>query len=418
MRRFFAFAGILTLAACSGGGGGGTVPGSGTPTSNPPPAQYEKPSFTIKIPKREKIVARRPHFISSGTQSITITITATTNSGGLPSTTSVTSNINSTNCGGGCTVSGPPSPIGTDTFSLTTYDATNAGGNALDTNSLQIVVQQGKNNSGNVTLQGIPKKIVVAASPPPNFSAGTSNSTTIGGPTNSGITVSAEDADDEVITGTYANSVTVSDIDTNGDGTSLQVSTCPTYPTGNTPVSPTSLTFTSDTSAGTFCYGGLAENPVPLNATATGATLGRLYIQPTLSAPVYVSGSGTPSTVVVGDNPPDVQLIALTGTGSTGSATFTESGWTNAPYNQTLGAFANLACTQGSTFSDYATASANASGSNGTVVTVSVIGSPTPGECGLTISDGQTSNTTYGSAVLNSSYTSSSIGVNNKPHRR
>ncbi len=156
-----------------------------------------------------------------------------------------------------------------------------------------------------------------------------------------------------------------------------------------------------------------------LKASASGILVpAAVAFVPTLNAPVYTANSGSPSSVVVGSSPPDVQLIATSGTGSTGSATFTESGWTNAPYDQTLGAAATPVCVHGTSFASYATVSPVASGSAGTVITVTVISSPAAGECALTVSDGVTANSTDATATLNTSYTSSSIGVNGRPHRR
>jgi len=103
---------------------------------------------------------------------------------------------------------------------------------------------------------------------------------------------------------------------------------------------------------------------------------------PRLAAPVYLSNSATPAHVAEssdGNGRPDIALSATSGTGSTGSVTYTENGWTNAPYDQVLGGYANQACTSGSSFSTYASSSSQANGSSGPVITASVVGSPTTG---------------------------------------
>jgi hypothetical protein len=419
-RRYLALAAALALAACGGGGGAsGAAPVS--PGGTTPLAVFATPTFVIRIPARKGSSSKRkPAFVSSGTLSVKIALTADslsidpTTLAGNPATT----NVSSGSCSSGCTVSGPPSPIGSDTFTITTYDVNDAGGHALDTNSATFTIAQGVNNSETITLNGIPASIVIGTLN--NFPAGTSASYLVGGPASGGVAVTVSDADLEVITGTYANPVTVSDPDTNSDGTSLQTS-CPTsYSTGNPAAAATSVQFTSDTSQTTFCYGGLAEYPVTLSATATsvsGGNSGSSIFTPTLNPPTYVSGSGTPSSVVVEGNPVQINLYALSGTGSTGSEKFSESGWTDAPYDRVLISLADQACSSGGPFATYAIFGPEGSDSGGTTISVTVIGSPTAGACPVSISDGLTSNGTDVPATLDTSYTSSSFGVNSI-HRR
>ncbi len=419
MRSSLALAAVLALTACGGGSGGGntTPPGSvPTPTPTPsgtgPASKYATPTFKITIPAPTGAATRRkPQFISSATQSITITLTADsagtnpTTLAGNPATTNITFAV----CSGGCTVNGPTSPAGSDSYTLTTYDAPNGTGNALDTNSGTFTIVSGADNTETITLNGIPAHITFGAVPN-TFAAGTLNSTLIG---NGGVAVTVADADGETITGTYANPVTISDPDTNGDGTTLLLasSSCPAPPAGNPASSPTQLTLTASTSAINFCYGGVAENPVTLIASAPGAPAGPSTFTPTLFAPVYVAGSGTPPSVVIGSNPPDIQLYATSGTGSTGSVNYSESGWTSAPYNQGLNAYANLVCSSGTSFSNYATVSSSPA-SGATTITVTATSSPTAGACPLTLWDGLTSGLT--TTVLDSSYTTSGFTVDGR----
>ncbi|MGD1066846.1 MAG: hypothetical protein ABR975_08530, partial [Vulcanimicrobiaceae bacterium] len=376
----------------------------------------------------------KPQYISPSVESITITLTEV---GGTPPGTlagnPATSNISSATCSTGCTVTGPPSPLGNDTFVLTTYDAAGGTGNALETNTGTYTMTQGTNNSETITLLGIPASFAVGNAPVPN--ADSVLSSTIGGPANPGIELSVLDADGNTITGTYANTVTVSDPDTNGDGSSFQTAACPgAYPLGNPSGSVTTATLTSDASAANFCYGGIAENPQTLTASATGATSGTWNFQPVLASPVELPGSATPTGVAADANPPtipnaDIALFAATGTGSTGSVTYTEAGWTDGPYEQALISFANLACTPGGTsFSNYGSTpiSGVANGSSGTVFTVTAIASPSAAACPVTITDALTSNTTDSNGLgdgvplveLDTSYTSSSFNVNahNRKH--
>jgi hypothetical protein len=430
LRTPIALASLLVLAACGGGGGGSTsVPAGSVPSAVPTsvPTGLVQPTFHLTIPVSGSASKRRsPKFISSSMQSISILLKDVNGSPvGALANNPATTPENSTTCGSGCTVLGPPSPPGSDTFAITTYDG---GSNALDTATGTYTLTVGITNSESIVLEGIPASFSIGNVPAP--SAGGVLSSTIGGPANAGIEVSVFDADGNTITGTYANPVTVSDSDTNPDGSSFQTSACPgTYPVGNQPVaSATSATLTGDTSSANFCYGGIAENPPTLSASASGATSGTAIFQPVLAVPVELAGSATPTGVAFdsdGNGRGDIALFATTGSGSTGSVTYTEVGWTNYPYEQALDGFANLACSSGSSFSDYATGPGGTpNGSSGTVFTVNAIGSPTPGACPLTISDALLSNSTDSNGLgdgvplveLDSSYTSSSFSVN--AHKR
>jgi hypothetical protein len=414
MRKYLGLVTVLALPACGGGGGGGamaavpgsTVPPSGTGTSS----NYVTPTFKITIPPRSgSAIAKSPAFVSSGTQSVTITLTA--DSIGVNPTTLVgnpaTTTVSGTTCGTGCTVNGPPSPVGSDSYTITTFDTS---AHALNTNSGTYTIAEGVNNAETITLNGIPASIAINGLPATNaFTAGSSNVATM--------TVTVADADGETITGTYQNAVTVTDPDTNSDGSSVTTGTCRTSTTPSATVTQTSATFTSSTSSANFCYLGLGENPLTLTSSAagvSGGSAGTAAFQPQLSAPAFVAGSGTPASIVVGSAPPDVQLNATSGTGSTGSANYIELGWTNAPYNQTLIAAAGT-CSIGGPFSTYATigrASVTPGTTTGaTQFTMTAIGSPAAGACPTTIGDGLSANSTDVNATLDSSYTISSFSI-------
>jgi hypothetical protein len=403
-----------------------TATPSPTPTATATPvgtSKYAKPAFHLTIPKRVKIVrGRAPQFISSGTLSISIQLTADTfgippNSiHGNPAITNV-NGATGISCSSGCTVYGPPSPVGTDTFTITTYDAAGGTGNALDTVAgAQFTINEGTTNNESTTLFGIPASITIGTLPA--ATADTAQSVPIGSPTSAPIAITALDADGETITGTYANAITVSDPDTNGDGTSLQTSVCPAYPTGNPSTSPTSISLKDDSQLAFFCYGGVAENPVKLTATAAGATTATAKFQPTLLAPVYYPNSA--SGAVATTNPPNIELTAATGSGSTATISFSEGGWTDAPYNQQLSSDStDGTCSQGGPFSSYATITNVPDPSNvATQYTVTAISSPTPGDCGVFIGDGLTSNGSDAFITMDISYTTSSIVVNGKPRRK
>jgi hypothetical protein len=411
MRKFLVLGVVLALAACGGGGGGTgpvSVPGGGgaaSPTPTPPvtTSGYAMPKFNITIPSTSSN-ARGPQFVSAGALSVSIALTSDSAGiavGSLSPNPNVT-NVNGTsgiNCNTGCTVSGPPSPPGTDGYTITLYTLANAGGNALDTGSQSYTITEGASNSEAMTLEGIPATLSFTALPT-TWSAGVAN----GGGAGLTVSVTAADALGNTITGTYKNAVTLTDPDTNGDGTRV-AATCPgTYPTGNTAIAATTATFTGSTSTAIFCYGGLAENPVTLTASATGATSGTRAFSPILNPPT----SSTTTGAFVGT---DAQLSATTGTGSTGTIAWTETGWTTTPYNQTLAVDTGAeTCSTGGPLSTFATVSP-AFSANTTVFTVTSATPYTPGKCTIPVYDGVTGTNAYTPPTFTASYTTSGFTV-------
>ncbi len=86
------------------------------------------------------------------------------------------------------------------------------------------------------------------------------------------------------------------------------------------------MTLHKDTESVKLHYAGLAENVKTITAAATGATNQTANFQPTLQA--ITPSSGTEIDLYV---PGDVG-----GTGSSGSQTFTEAGFTGATYQQSF----------------------------------------------------------------------------------
>jgi hypothetical protein len=351
-------------------------------------------------------MSSRPNFVSAGALSVSIALTS--DSAGIsvgslspnPNVTNVNGGGSEPNCNSGCTISGPPSPPGTDAYTITLYTLANAGGTALDTASQSFSIVEGGSNAEDMTLEGIPASLSFTALPT-TWSAGVAN----GGGAGLTVSITALDALGNTITGTYANAVTLTDPDTNGDGTRVVATTCPgTYPTGNTAISATTASFTSSSSTATFCYGGLAENSKTLTATASGATSGTRTFTPILNLPT----SGTTTGAFVGT---DAQLEATTGTGSTGTIAWTETGWTTTPYNQTLAVdTAASTCSTGGPLSTFATVSP-AFSSNTTVFTVTSASPYTPGKCTVPVYDGVTGTNAYTPPTFTTSYTTSGFTV-------
>jgi hypothetical protein len=420
MRKILTLAAVVALAGCGGGGGSAPAPSNQQPTTPvSPQSNYVKPTFQITIPARGKSSskARQPKFVSSTTTTVTVSLTA--DSAGV-TVGSITGNPVSTTvtppCSP-CTVAGPPSPPGTDSFLVVTSDS--ATSKTLDAGVLTgVMITAGQANSETLTLGGIPASL--ALSGVPSWTAGTQSQTTT-------LSVIAYDGDSNQITsGTTpyvdatgaAVTITVSDPDTNAHGTCLVTSGTSTCTGG----AATSETLTTASGSTVFDYDGLAENPITLTASASnGATSATAQFQPTLNAPVFNGSVATPSGVALSGSA-EIDLFATSGIGSTGTESFTESGWTNSVYNHALTQTAG-SCLSGTgyvatTLAGIATMSVGTNDTtNGTPFTATIASSPSAGSCADTISDGLSSNLTDGSATLTVTYTTTGVGVSSK-HRR
>jgi hypothetical protein len=364
-----ATAAALALSACGGGGGGTSTPAAPTPApSSGTPSGYLTPQFRITVPapsSSSSRTRRTPLFVSNATQSITITITNPPN-GLVP--TSVTTNISGASCSSGCTVNGPASPPGVvDDFLLTTFDAANGAGNALDTATTTLTPIAGQANVGAVTLLGIPA-IIIINGVPTGFTAGAAGQ---GAP----LTVVVEDHSGEAITGTYANPVTITDPDPNPvNGTSL---------TGTNPCSGcVRLNGSSDTIG--FNYGGLAENPVTLTSSAAGVSgpgAGSATFTPLLQPIVYISG---PHSAFPG-NPVGIDLFTTSPSpvGFTGQEVYSETGFTNPPYGGILSLQNTAGCAPFATVINIPTPPS-------TTFMATATPSAVAGLCLLTVTDGLT----------------------------
>jgi hypothetical protein len=163
MKRILAqIACIALLAGC--GGGGGTMP-------PPPPAhgtQGAKVAFSITIPAKSQTqgASRRPLYVSSGTQSISIVVTP---SGGnaLPTQTfnvTPTSSGCATASGGAITCTETvDAGVGSDTFAVSCYSGTGGAGSVLATGSTTQTIVINTTNSVNVTLGGVIASLTVVA---------------------------------------------------------------------------------------------------------------------------------------------------------------------------------------------------------------------------------------------------------------
>ena len=217
--RALAFMSALAFASCSGGGSGGG--GAFHPIPNSPPgsgtASKATATFLIRIPASSKSSASidegrlrsqgmRPQYVSPSTQSLAIVV----NGSGTPTVANLTPT--SPNCKA---ASGPTpltcsvpvaAPIGADTFTVTTYDQTNAVGNSLSTANVAATIVAGQANTVSVILNGVIASIqlILGDTSPPE-----------GTPTTISLTVNAMDADGNVIIGpgNYNTPIALSDSD-------------------------------------------------------------------------------------------------------------------------------------------------------------------------------------------------------------
>jgi len=186
----------LVLTAC--GGSQQSLPPSALPSGggNYSGAAFSRVTVIIKLPRKTVAgasVRRRPLFISPSIASVIVTVSAA----GSP-TAPVTSNVV-------CTTAVPPSCTVTaailapvekqDTFTIVAYDGPNGTGNVLSQGSIVYPVAAGQALQIPIVLQGTVVSIVavnVTNANPVTGSSATSN-----------VTVTAADADGNVIAGQY-----------------------------------------------------------------------------------------------------------------------------------------------------------------------------------------------------------------------
>jgi hypothetical protein len=177
---------------------------------------------------------------------------------------------------------------------------------------------------------------------------------------------------------------------------------------GATQNSTTSVTLHNDTDTVKVHYAGLAENVKTITVSATGATNNTANFQPTLQAISPASGTEI-----------DLFVDSTTGgTGSVGTQTFTEAGFTGA-YAQSF----TWTFTPTATFTTACNLIATmtpASGTGGGVFTATAPAAaapPTAGSCDFVINDNLTQGGHVSTAKTVVTYTTSSVGASSK-HRK
>lgn len=372
-----------SLTACGGGGSAGTS-GGPVPVPQPtqtPPSNLVSAKFTIVVPAKSssRRAARKPFYVSSATQSITITLTSVDGSAPNVSPLSVTANVSGSTCmpSSPCVISGPASPPGQlDAYTITTFDSGNGTGNQLDTGTTSMTPVPSQDNNASVTLQGIPYTVSISGVPTA-WHANTSGQT-------QNLTITVADHSGETITGSYANSVRITDPDIETtNGTHLSGTH-----TGSGCTS-SCVDVTADTDTVTLNYGGLAENAISLSSSGANlGTAGSATFTPLLNA--ITSDAGNSLSQYNGGTTPGVDLFSTdsgSGVGYSGSVKYGELGFSNSPYNKQLGLSGTSGCTS------FATLSVGSNTSNETPFTATTTVSPSAGHCSLTVTDSLTDQT-------------------------
>ncbi|MEA2784106.1 MAG: hypothetical protein QOF71_210 [Candidatus Eremiobacteraeota bacterium] len=399
------FAAIVLVACGGGGGGGGTIAPNPQPVVTPAPQNNSvTPTFTLSFAKSGSSAQRNPRYVN-GVATLSVKITLVSNNGtpASGSGTTIIADVNGTSgtpCNPTCTLPGPASPPGTDRYTVRTYDQTGGNGNLLSTATKDFVLVAGAANAGlTITLNGVVKHFSLGSTTAPN--AGTT-------PADVPLVVNVLDADSGTITGNYG------DTSLGGPGTPVSVTIDETNPNGATlvavggatQVSQYSVTLHSDADSVKFHYGGLAENVRTITVSATGATNATTTFQPTLLPISPVSGTQI-----------DLYVDSTTGgPGSSGGQTFTEPGFTGAPYSQNF----SFTFTPSPTYTTPCDQIATISESPAGVFTATAPAKAKPpkaGICDLTINDNLSQAGHTSTATTKVSYTTSSFGPNSKRRR-
>jgi hypothetical protein len=407
MRRLFGstVAATIALAACNSGmvGPGATV---GAPTALTAATAQKKHLATLVVhfvlPRRHVRGGLYPQYISPSSKSIAISLN-TVNGGRPPAglVTQVITNLTFTGthptCSGTpltCTAFGPAVPPGTDNLSLAIYDRQQTvvrcpcAGNVLSEEAQNFTITRGQTNVLHATLEGVPA----------SFDFGGTLGTGTGGTafSNRALTVNVYDADANLISGTYANPVTITDGESDGFGaTNLAI---------GAGIAASSVTVHASADSVDLSYSGLAIAPVPFSISATGANTFNQTFGTSNVNPSSVCKDGGASICATTPTNPTVNLYANSGTGSTATLTVTQNGWTNYSHD----------AAESDTCSPYATLSLTTStagnGGNGSIYTANALSTATAaGSCTITFKGGDPANH---SEAVTLTFTTTSITVN------
>jgi hypothetical protein len=314
--------------------------------------------------------------VPKGSISVAVTLTKVNSKAVTPKKTVTTL----TKCTAGCTVPGPVSAAGTDTFTIVVYNGKTGTGKILRSGTLTGKVKATKTTLTAPTLLGTVASVVLGTA------AGVAGTAATGASAKA-ITVSAKDASNNVVTGTFANTFTVTDADTSG-ATSL---------TGGASGTALSRTFTASTQTLKISYTGLAIVSATLKPGGTGIT-GAVSTFTVTNADVTGVISPAPTTAN------QIDLYATSGTGSSATLTLSQKGW-GTPYGKkfayvTAGSGAPPNC------GSYTITPAS---NGGVVYTIAAKVTAAAGACAMTVTGGAGR-----TKVVTLTYTTTGIGINGK----
>jgi len=263
--RLFGLAAVLggSLVACGGGGGGGSI---APPAAGPAaPALSSTAKFVLTLQQSStSSTARRPAFLDSATQSVSIALTQV-NGAAPPSAIQTVANIGPT--APGCVVTGSTTicsigvgaVVGNDTYTITAFAQPNAAGSVLSSGTTTLPITLGASNSAAIVLTGVVSSLTLALANPylPTGVAGTT-----------AVTVSALDAAGNTIVGPYSGTLTLTSSDP------------------SVTLAPASITSSSTAVAAN--YTGAARSAVTITAMLSGATAsGAATLTPTTNIVNY-----------------------------------------------------------------------------------------------------------------------------------
>jgi hypothetical protein len=288
----------------------------------------------------------------------------------------------------GCTVPGPAATAGSDTFTVVIFSSLNGKGTQLATLTVTAKIKAAK-TTVSVAVPKIVKSASVAAGA---GTAGTAKN-------NSTLALTFKDPNGLAITtGTFSNAVTVTDSDA----------------TGATKLS-------GGTGAGGTTAKQIFVKPGSLSVSYTGAAILSPKFTPSGSAVTGTAGTFTitQGAVVAAILPKpsttnQIDLYALSGTGSSASFTVTQPGWKSSGFPNgkftTAMAFGTGNCGTSSASSFKITGS-GASFGVGVNATVNSGAGPNAGKCTLTVTGGAGQK-----LALVLTFTTTGIGINGRHH--
>lgn len=289
-------------------------------------------------------------------------------------------------------MTGPFAPPGSDNFTVTIFGGPVGNpGPMLSTATKTLTMTAGQANHLTITLQGVPAEFQLHSTMP-SGTGGTAFAATA-------LPIDVLDADGDVITGTYSTPVTIDD----PDATSLTAcsGSCGSALQLGSGSASKSVVLNDDTDSGNvkISYGGMDIVPAALTASIGAGPLtasGGVTFSPAVGSISYTGPLNSSSL-------PELDLYAPLdgGTGSTGTFIDSQSGWTESPYDQTIGE--NDTCNSGgNAIATYG----QTTGNNGTAWTGTAVASPVAGTCTATLTGGAGA-----TLAVTTTYTSGDIGI-------